>query len=174
MEYQPLDPKDGTGSQGSIYTETSKKLEDAKSSSWLFIFFGIAGLILIACVWLGVLPLSLAFPMKLLYTIVLGALFLACLLMGLGYLKKSKTLAAETDAEERRTREIIDYITTTYSLADLDRTLQVADLPMEQRYFVRSEKIAALITEKFPLLEESYLDYLVEQIYQIYAPEESL
>lgn len=171
MEYQQPDKSDLLKSQGLAYTQKSKKLEDARSSSWLFLIFGFLGLALILCVWLGIVPLHLAFYMKLLYTIVLGALFFVFIITGCFYLKKSRTLKEETLKEERVTEEIISYITANYSLEDLDKMINDPGLSMEQRYFERYEQISGLIQEKYQIQEESYLDYLIDNIYQIYVPE---
>lgn len=170
MEQQ--ENKDLLKSQGLSYTQKGKKLEDAQSSSWLFLIFGFLEIALILCVWLGIIPLPIAFYMKILYTIVLGALFLIFIVTGFYYLKKSKALKEEASGEERSTKEIVSYITSSYSLKDLDQMINDPDLSMEQRYFERYEQISRLIQEKYHLQEEAYLDYLIEKIYQIFVPEE--
>ncbi len=158
--------------QGLTYTKKSKKLEDAKSSSWLFIVFGVIGLLLILAVWLNILPLGLESYMKILYTIVLGALFIVFILIGIYYTRRIKTLQKESGKEERLTKEIIRYITETYPLESIDQMISGNELPMEQLYFERYETISSLIREKYDIQDEAYLDYLIEKIYQIYSPEE--
>lgn len=159
-------------SKGSAYVEKSKKLEDAKSSSYLFIVFGIVGLLLILAVWLGLIPLNMATYMKILYTIVLGAMFIVFIIIGIYYTRKIKTLKAESSSEEQQTEDIIQYITSTYPLEKLDSMIEGDALSMEQIYFERYEKITSLIREKYQIEDEKFLDYLVEKIYQIYSPEE--
>lgn len=155
--------------------ETNKKLSDAKSSSYLFIVFGAVGLLLIAAVWLGIIPLRLALYMKILYTLVLGGLFLVFLGVGIYYTRRLKTLQAQSDSEEQKTEEIIRWITASYSLADLDADGSMGEpLSIEQLYFERTEKISQLITEKYQLTDEKYLDYLIEKIYQTYVPSEEI
>lgn len=173
MNSQEQNAKDLLKSQGHTYTQKSKKLEDAKSSSWLFIVFGFAGLALLAGVWLGLIPIPLAFYMQILYTVVLGGLFLILIAVGFYYLKKTKTLESETLEEEQKTADIISSITKTYSLEMLDEQIQAASLSMEQLYFERYEKISALIQKDYGIEDEAYLDYLVEKIYQVYVPEEA-
>ena len=167
-----MEENDLLHAQGLTYTKKSKKLEDAKSSSWLFIFFGAIGLLLILAVWLNIIPLGLETYMMILYTVVLGALFVGFILIGIYYTRKIKTLQRESGREERQTKEIIRYITETYPLDTLDHMISGDSLPMEQLYFERYEKIAVLIREKYDIQDEAYMDYLVEKIYQIYSPEE--
>lgn len=169
---EPQENKDLLHSQGLSYTHKGKKLEDAQSSSWLFLVFGFLGLGVILGVWLGIIPFPLAFYMKILYTIVLGALFFIFLITGFYYLKKSKTLKEEASEEERLTQEIVSYITASYSLEELDRMINDPGLSMEQRYFERYEQISRLIQEKYHLSEETYLDFLIEKIYQVFVPEQ--
>ena len=173
MENQEQNAKNLLKSQGHTYTQKSKKLEDAKSSSWLFILFGFAGLALLGGIWLGLIPIPLAFYMRILYTIVLGGLFLILIIVGFHYLSKTKILESETQKEEQQTTEIISSITKAYSLEMLDEQIQAPSLSMEQLYFERYEKIAAIIQKDFGIDDEAYLDYLVEKIYQVYVPEES-
>ena len=174
IDFEGTDPDNNEllESHGLTYTKKSRKLEDARSSSWLFIAFGIIGLLAIAAVWLGIIPLSMALYMKVLYTIVLGALFLIFLILGIYYKKKIRVLETETRKEERLSKEIIAWITTEYPLDTLDDLILADTLPSEQLYFERYEKIASLIRENYQLQDENYLDYLIEKIYQIYSPEE--
>lgn len=171
MENNNQENSDLLKSQGLTYTKKSKKLEDAKSSSWLFIVFGIVGLLLILAVWLGIIPLGMALYIKILYTVVLGALFTVFILVGIYYTKKIKVLQAETSTEEQQSEEIIHWMTATYPLETLDEMISADSLSMEQLYFVRYEKIASLIRGKYQIQDENYLDYLIEKIYQIYSPD---
>lgn len=151
-------------SQGLSYTQKSKKLEDAKSSAGLFIVFGVVGILLILAVWAGILPLNLALYMKILYTVVLGTLFVVFLVMGLHYRSKVKGLAFETTQEEARTEEILNWVANEYPLDKLDALIGADTLPMEQLYFERYEKLSALIREEYHLQEEAYIDYLIEKV----------
>lgn len=153
--------------------ESSKKLSDARSSSYLFLIFGAIGLLLIAGVWLGIIPLHLATYMKILYTIVLGALFLVFLAVGIHYTRRLKTLQQEADSENQKTKEIIQWMTKNYSLKALDDMRKPEEeLTSEQLYFERTEQITRLLLDQYQITDEKYLDYLIEKIYQIYVPSE--
>lgn len=152
--------------------ETNKKLSDAKSSSYLFLVFGAVGLLLILGVWLDLIPLHLAVYMKILYTIVLGALFVVFLAVGIYYTRRLKILKQESASEEQRTTEIIRWFTTAYTLEALDAMLETDSLSSEQIYFERYEKISQLLLDQYPIADEKYLDYIIEKIYQVYVPTE--
>lgn len=157
-------------SQGLSYTRKGQKLEDAKSSSWLFIVFGVIGLLLILAVWLGIIPLNLALYMKVLYTIVLGVLFVIFIILGVHYKRKIGSLETETTAEEQQSEEIIQWIEAEYPVETLDELIGADTLSMEQLYFERYEKLASLIRERYVIEDEAYLDFLIEKIYQTYSP----
>lgn len=158
-------------SQGLTYTQKSKKLEDARSSSWLFIVFGAVGLLLILAVWLGLIPLNLALYMKVLYTIVLGSLFVIFIILGVHYKRKIKGLESETTTERMQTEEIVSFFTEEYPLEALDKCIDEENLSMEQLYFARYEKLSALIQEKYGISDGAYLDFLIEKIYESYSTE---
>lgn len=172
MENKPQDAKELLKSQGLTYTQKSKKLEDAKSSSYLFIIFGIVGLILLAGLWMGILPISMANYMKILYTLVLGTLFVVFIFVGIYYTSRIRTLTHETNAEEQQTEEIISYVTASYPLETLDQLITAENLSMEQIYFERYEKISSIIQSKYAIQDDAYLDYLIEKIFQKYSPED--
>lgn len=174
MENKQEDAKDLLQSQGLTYTRKSKKLEDAKSSSSLFIVFGVVGLILLAALWMGLLPIVMADYMKILYTLVLGTLFIAFIIAGVYYTARIKTLTHETNAEEKQTEDIISYVITTYPLETLDESITTENLSMEQLYFERYEKISAIIQYKYHIQDASYLDYVIDKIFQKYLPEDEV
>lgn len=168
MDTQNQKEKNLLKSQGLTYTKKSKRLEDARSSSLLFISFGVIGLILIILLWAGILPINIELYMKILYTVLLGGLFLTFLFIGIYYTKRIKTLKNESTNEEQQTQEIIQYINDTYPQKTLDSIIGAESLPMEQLYFARYDKLSAIIQEKYQIQDEKYLDYLIEQIYQTY------
>ncbi len=224
------------------YVKKSKKLEDARSSSWAFIILGTIGLLCILAVWMNLIPLNLALYSKILDTIVLGALFLLLIVVGFYYASRVKILEAEVKKEEKTTRQIIKQITDNFTLEDIDRmelkmpvkseedcsedvptdAFEETDFPEdtatddtdadgfyeeesdtafepteefdedslgfeedpfeeeeisateaeENLYFERSLKLACLIRDNYPITDDAFIDYLVEEIYHTYIPEE--
>ena len=173
MENRESPKQDLLKSQGLGYTQKGKKLEDAQSSASTFILFGAIGIIALIAMWMGILPLHFETYMKIMYTIVLGAVFLGFTIAGFYYKSKIKTLESETQTEERMTEEIVNYVTTNYPLEKLDRAIESSS-SMEQIYFERYERIAAIIKNQYDISDEKYLDYLIEKIYQVYVPQEEM
>lgn len=159
-------------SQGSSYTEKKHVLEEVTSSAYVFLIVGILGILGLILIWLDVVKLQLTFYTKGTSTVVMGTLFIVFIFVGLKSIFSIKTLQQESSLEQTRTEEITQWVLTHYTLEQLDSMLDLNELSMEQLFFIRTEKIAELIRQEFDLLEENYLDFLVEKIYQIYSPDE--
>lgn len=156
-------------SRGNVYKETKSRAEDAKSSSGALILAGIIGVLVILALWLEIIPLSLAMYMKILYTVILAVLSVVFISTGIYYKKKVGILQSEAAEEEQHTEEIVSWFTDAYSLEALDEMLPEEERSMEQLYFDRYEKISEIISEKYQIQDETYLDYLIEKIFQTYS-----
>ena len=72
-------------------------------------------------------------------------------------------------SESRRTSEIMEWFSSNYTAEEIDHVSGADSEPsMEQRYFIRSDKIAALLHAKFAGLPEDYEEHILEKIYAAY------
>ncbi len=155
----------------SSYVEAGKKYEDVKSTAWTFLLTGIAGIIFLLLLWSGILPLSLSVFTLGMMTIVLGILFLFFLIIGLKSFFEMQTLSEARIKEERSIIQIQQWFQEHYSADAISNGMDSEDISMDQLYFLRSENINRLMVEEFPSLEESFLEYMTEKIYQMYFPD---
>lgn len=153
------------------YVEIGKKYEDAKSTAWTFLITGGIGILLLLLLWTGILPLSFSVFTRTLITVVLGILFIFFLIIGFKSFSEMKTLASAKDKEERTTLQIMQWFQENYSADAISNGMDIGDIPLEQLYFLRSENISRLMKEEFPTLEETFMEYMVEKIYQMYFPD---
>ncbi len=154
-----------------IYVEAGKKLEDADSTAWTFTLLGILGLTAIILVWTGLLPINIPFFTLLLGTIVLGILFAFFIAVGLFAFHCKKKLSSAKIKEDACICQIRQWFQEHYSADAISNGMDEEDLPIEQLYFIRSENISRLLAEEFPKLEESFAEYMLENIYQMYFPD---
>lgn len=163
-EASPLET-DTDSASAKTYIKKEAAYEDVKSTAYTFIIVSILGIAALICMWTGVLPLSMALYMKILMSIVMGALFLIFLVVGIVYMRKLGTLKEEVTAEEHTSAEISDWFLTTYSAASIDN--RIPELPDEPEalYFARYEVMSHALMERFPDLSESYADHLLEEFY---------
>lgn len=153
------------------YVEKGKQLEDVTSTAWVFTFLGAAGVILIALLWTGLLPLEISFYFKVLSSIVLGGLFLFFLVTGIRAFQKRKRLNYDKAKEDTAICQITRWFEEHYSADALSNGMDEEDLSMEQLYFLRSENISRILAEQFGTMEESFLEHMTDKIYQMYFPD---
>ncbi|MFP3154478.1 hypothetical protein LQZ18_08645 [Lachnospiraceae bacterium ZAX-1] len=153
------------------YVEKGKKLEDVSSTAYSFLLIAIVELVAIILIWSGILPFHMAFYMRCIVTAVISFMSLLFLGIGIIYFRQIKLLQKEVQSEQDLSAQIIQWMQENYKAETFSTANEAEGLSMEQLYFVRSEKISTIIGYQFFGLEESFLEYIVEKIYQLYFPE---
>ena len=65
--------------------------------------------------------------------------------------------------------DYMEWFSSNYTAEEIDHVSGADSEPsMEQRYFIRSDKIAALLHAKFAGLPEDYEEHILEKIYAAY------
>lgn len=150
------------------YQNSAQKAEDNKSSAYTLLFIGVIGLILCILVLCGVIPLYQNAPTtKYLVCGVMSALFILFIVFGIVSMKTFKILSLKAKSEDSLVEEITKWCTENLTKEGIDEGLfENEELPEEQKYFKRTEKIKKLIQDKFMNLEESFLDNFIDDYYQ--------
>lgn len=146
------------------YISKAAKKEDVKSTAYTFTLIGAGGLILLILFALGVIPVQLPASTKIMMYIVMGAMFLIFLVIGIRSFGQIKNLEHAAVREEKLRAEITKWFLDTYQSADIDRGLDCSQ-EEEMLYFSRYDVMKRLILEKYPDLEESFLDNIIETFY---------
>ena len=163
-----LHPKEGSH----VFIDKRSQYEDMKSSAYTFFFVGICGLILLVLIALDVIPLHMASYMKIIMSLVMGALFLFFLYIGIKSFQKTKGLEKDADAEENTTNEILTWFFAHHTADDIDAAiLEFSDIEKEQLYFHRYEIIKTALLNHTSNLSEDYAEDLIERIYSRLFPE---
>lgn len=159
---------DTTVKQKHTYVEADRKIEDASSTAWSFLFLGIVGFVALILVWTNILPLDIPFTTLLMATIVLGILFLIFLFVSIRAFHARKRLIPVKSKEEADICRIRNWFVEHYSADAISHGVDEGDISMEELYYLRLENISRLLTEEFPELEDSFSEYIMENIYQMY------
>lgn len=146
------------------YVSKKSKTEDMKSTAYTFISVGILGLVFLILLAMDVFPLSMSEYMKVMICTVMGAMFIIFLIIGIRSFKQIKSYSDAADTEEHLLSEVTSWFRSSYDKNFIDSTLDV-DQPEETLYFARYEIMRQCITEKYPNLEESLLDHMIETLY---------
>ena len=153
------------------YVEADKKLEDASSTAWSFTLMGIIGIAFLVLIWTGILPVRLSIVTLSSGTMASGILFFIFLILGIRGFQERKKLLSARAKEEAIIFQIGQWFQEHYSADAISNGVEEDELPVEQLYFLRSENISRAMKEEFPELEETFAEYMMELIYQMYFPD---
>lgn len=146
-----------------IYVESSQKAKDFKSGAFSLLFVGGVGMVFIFLIILDVIPLSMNLFSKYLILGVMGTLFLLFILMGLLSIKSYKVFEVKASEENDLTRNLTAWCRENLKKDVLDEGVE--EESEELRYFRRTEKMKALISDKFLNLDAAFLDSFLDDIY---------
>ncbi len=148
------------------FVKSSQKLEDVRSTACTFTLVGGIGLIAILLIAFRVIPMDIAAYTRYMMTIVMGILFAIFLAVGIRSFMQMKDLQKQTIKEEDLTDRLKTAFFEKTDAASIDAKISnISDFSMEQLYFQRYEIMKQILLELDPLLEESYLDHLIESFY---------
>lgn len=145
------------------YVSKKAKAADLKSTAYTFTLVSIVGIIFLALFIMDVLPFETATHMKILTSIVMGIMFLIFLIIGIRSFMEIKTVSHAADAEEQLFAEVTEWFHNNFTKEDMERTSE--NLDENQRYFTRYEAMQRCILEKYPDLDEAFLDHIIETLY---------
>ncbi len=180
-EPYPSEEEDGTGAEafsdreeeeqekestsGPVYEAASQKAENFRSGAYTLLVAGIAGMILLICIYAEILPIRFTGTMRYLTGGVMGALFLLFIVMGILSLKSSRKFEGKAKEESALKEELRRWCDENITAQGVDSA--IPDLPEaeEARYFKRTEQIRGMIANNFLNLEAGYLENFVDEIY---------
>lgn len=146
-----------------VYVESSKKAQDFKSGALSLLFVGGIGLIFIILILLGVIPLHMNLFSKYLILGVMGTLFILFVVMGFLSIKSYKKFEIKATEEDNLTKNLLAWCKDNLKKEVIDADLEEAE--EELLYFVRTEKMKEMISNKFMNLDAAFLDSFIDDIY---------
>lgn len=150
------------------YQNSAQKAEDNKSSAYTLLFLGVIGLTVCILILCGVIPMYRnAVMTKYLVCGVMGALFILFIVFGFVSMKSFKILSLKAKSEDSLLEEITKWCEENLTVEEIDAGLfDNEEMPEEQKYFKRTDKMKKIIQDKFMNLEEGFLDHFIDDYYQ--------
>jgi len=148
----------------SRYVDTKDRAENYKSGAGVLIGVGIIGIVVLVLVNTGIIKLPLPTTTKTLMNIVMGALFAIFVGVGINsYInyKKYKNLAVGEDSLEDQINEWADNELDVNELTASENENDSEEL----KFFSRTELLRSKLEERFPDLESSFREHIVEDLY---------
>lgn len=151
-----------------VYQSSEKIAQENRSSGIMLLVIGGIGIIAMALLLAGVIPLPMSAGNKYMMCGVMGALFLLFFVMGILSLKSSRKFAGKAKEENNLTIEIRNWCEKNLTAAVIDEGLFDADdepVTEEIKYFKRTERMKEKISYQFIHLDEGFLETFIEEYY---------
>lgn len=154
------------------YRSSAEKAEDNRSSAYTLLAVGGIGFTAVILIFFNVIPLyQNAGGSRYLVCGVMGTMFLLFVVFGFVSMRDSKLLLVKAKSESSLAAEITGWCAENLNAADIDALLlsgeEIAEeLSDEEKYYRRTEKMKALIQDKFMNLDEAFVEDFVDGYYQ--------
>lgn len=160
------------------YRDSSTSAEDNKSSGWILLIVGVAGLIFVVLGMTGVIPIKFTNPY--LFYGVLIAIFLLFTVMGVVSMFNAKKFESSAKNEKSIKQSLIEWSLENLSAEDIDNKanlngFSLEEMPIEEKYFRRAAVIRVLLNAQFINLDQGLLDSVIDNdIYdKVFGEDES-
>ncbi len=153
------------------YQNKSEQAAENKSSAWTLLIVGSVGLVGLALLLTGVLPLQLRGANRYMIGGIMGVLFVIFIVMGFVSLKNSKLYAKEADSEDSLKSTMEKWCRENLDGAKIDASLQLSTMSETEWYFHRTALLKAVLNRQFVNLDQEFLDHFVDDMYDTIFPE---
>ncbi len=145
---------------GRTYVMKADQYKDLAGTVWVFLFFGIAGIIVVLLNVIGYLNFFNGW----IPNTVMAALFLFFIYVALSTNSKAKKIQTEIDEENALTEKINEWLTRNITEAFLasNRNENISD---ELNYIKMTDTVKELLIKEFGSQNLAYLDRLIEEYY---------
>ena len=149
------------------YQNSAVKAEDSRSSAYTLFFVGILGFIGVVLVFTGVIPVFTGTGTTRYFVCgVMGTLFVLFIVFGVVSMRDSKILLIQAQSENSLLSELTKWCEENLSAEKIDSGLFEEEMSDEQKYFKRTDKMKAIINDKFLNLDKGLLEHFVDGYYQ--------
>lgn len=149
------------------YQNSAAKAEDNRTSAYTLFFVGILGFVCDLLVFTGVIPVfQNAGTTRYLVCGVMGALFVLFIVFGVVSMRDSRILLVQAQSEDSLLSELTKWCTENLSAEMIDSELFDEEISEEQKYFKRTDKMKAIINDKFINLDQGLLEHFLDEYYQ--------
>ena len=151
----------------------AEKTSDLFSTLVVFSIFGVIGLIALLLELLGVTHFMNTMMLIMIIAIVCIGIPVVLITTFKSY-KKTKILAVE---EEKLTASLTEWMESVFTKESVHRMLyslrvNAPGLPEEQLYLMLNQSMKKRVIDQFGEIDESYLDYIVDNFYDTHFSEE--
>lgn len=148
------------------YVDKREKAAEYKSSAFVLIIVGVAGLAALVLIYLDILPGFNSLKNNYLFIGVMGLLFLIFLITGIMSYAKVKEILAQALKDEDIFSKAGKFMDEMLTKEAVDRAVgKSGDVSEEEIYFKRAEYMGNVLKDEFPDMEEALCEKLIEERY---------
>ena len=148
-----------TGGNG-LYQDSSERASDNRSSAWVLLGLGTAGLVVVVLGAAGILPLNMGNPY--LFYGVMGAIFILFVVAGIVSMKNAKFFEKKAESENSLRQTLLDWCGENLRADEIDAEVCAAGVSEEIAYFRRSSYIKEKLNHQFVNLNQGFLDQFID------------
>ena len=146
----------------SLWEISSDKANDNRSSAWILLILGIAGIIFVVLGVTGVVNIKLG--NSYLFYGVMGAVFILFIVGGVVSMKNAKFFEKKAESENSLKNILLDWCRENLRANEIDARVGGQGLQEEILYFRRFAYIKQILNYQFVNLDQGFLDKLIDEV----------
>lgn len=147
------------------YVDKREKASEYKSSGFVLLIVGAAGLAALVLVYLGLLPGFNSLKSNYMFMGVMGFLFLIFIITGVMSFLKVKDILVQASEDEDLVSRAKKFMEEMLPREAVDRAVGKSGDVEEEIYFKRAEYMGNVLKDEFPDMEETLREKLIEERY---------
>lgn len=148
------------------YVNKREKAAEYKSSGFVLLLVGAAGLVALILMYLGLIPGFNSLKSNYMFMGVMGFLFLVFIITGIMSFTKVKDILAQASEDEDLSARAKKFMEETLTKETVDGAAgKSGEVSEEESYFKRTEYMGGVLKAKFPNMEEALREKLIEERY---------
>lgn len=150
------------------FKTAKEKKSELKASGIMLLAFGIAGIVFMVLVILGVVPLRFSGFNAIIAYSIMGIFFGALFVSGIMSFVSLKKMGNADDEESKKLKEIDEWCALNLTKELVEQTIPGDVSEDEQLYFERFDYMKSTIAKAFPEMGDDYAEYITEKKYSEY------
>lgn len=150
----------------SSYVDKKQKIEDYKSSGFVLTLVGGVGLVALALLYLGIIPGFSGLKSNYMFMGVMLVMFIVFIIAGIVSFAQIKTIILEAEADDDLISRVNQFFDEYLTVEKLAKEVVCGKKDTEEElYFKRTEYMTRVLLQKFPEMNESLREKIIDDKY---------
>lgn len=150
----------------SSYVDKKQKIEDYKSSGFVLTLVGGVGLVALVLLYLGIIPGFSGLKSNYMFMGVMLVMFIVFIIAGIVSFAQIKTIILEAEADDNLISRVNQFFDEYLTVEKLAKEVVCSKKDTEEEmYFKRTEYMTRVLLQKFPEMNESLREKIIDDKY---------